>query len=108
LAQTFPPPLAPHGAAVEAVGRGTAADARQREEDGMRRRGVWAVLALALVVGATLQGGTPRAAATTEPASAGSESVAPVPPAQTTLRAGMLPVTAFLGMYLARDNGWLQ
>jgi NitT/TauT family transport system substrate-binding protein len=73
----------------------------------MRRRGVWAVLALALVVSATFQGGAPRAAATAEAAAAG-ESVAPAPPAQTTLRAGMLPVTAFLGMYLARDNGWLQ
>jgi NitT/TauT family transport system substrate-binding protein len=129
----------------------------------MRRRGAWAALALVLLASLTLQGGTPRAAATTAPAasSAGDHArlAAPdrnVPAAfgategdrsgtiaarprdlpaalaqpdralpaavvapdrelpavatqqRTTLRLGMLPVTAFLGMYLARDRGFLD
>lgn len=74
----------------------------------MRRWGAW--LALALTLGLALQGGTPRAVATTEPAARTADGVASAPVAQqlTTLRLGILPVTAFLGMYLARDNGWLQ
>jgi NitT/TauT family transport system substrate-binding protein len=50
-----------------------------------------------------VQGGTPRVTATTDH---GLPDVAAQQ--RTTLRVGMLPVTAFLGMYLARDRGWLE
>jgi NitT/TauT family transport system substrate-binding protein len=88
----------------------------------MRRRGACAAVALALLASLTVQSGTPRATATAEPAAlaatnpdqptalsaTGHESPAVAAPQRTTLRVGMLPVTAFPGMYLARDRGWLE
>jgi NitT/TauT family transport system substrate-binding protein len=63
----------------------------------------YAVLLVALVVSLTLAWPRPTPAVAAHPTGA-PEGVQ----GRTTLRVGMLPVTAFLGLYVAREQGWFQ
>jgi NitT/TauT family transport system substrate-binding protein len=70
----------------------------------MRRRSLFALLVVGLLT--TLLGSAPVSGAAPRVPTQGS--LDSVLAQRTTLRFGLLPVTAFLGMYVAREQGWLE
>src|SRR5687768_2170740 len=73
----------------------------------MRRRLLFPLLAFALLTSAIGLAPSPGTAAPA-PSTADNSPPAAIATQRVNLRFGILPVTAFLGMYVAREWGWLE